>query len=46
MMKKEKKRKNSHVLKIKIKGGEIIQQGVQISISSPFHTLAHLDHIV
>jgi hypothetical protein len=44
---KKKERKNdSHVLKIKFKGRKIIQQGVQISISSPFHTLAHLDQIV
>jgi hypothetical protein len=42
----EEEKKYSHVLKIKFKGREIIQQGVHISISSPFHTLAHLDQIV
>jgi hypothetical protein len=35
----------SHVLKIKLKGREIIQR-VNITISSPFHTHAHLDQIV
>jgi uncharacterized protein YaaR (DUF327 family) len=48
MMKKEKKegKNDSHVLKIKFKGREIIQQGVHISISSTFHTLAHLNQIL
>jgi hypothetical protein len=50
MMKKreeeEEEKKYSHFLKIKLKGREIIQQGVHIIISSPFHTLAHLDLIV
>jgi hypothetical protein len=44
--KKKKRKKYSHVLKIMFKGGEIIQQGVHITISSLFHTLAHLDQIV
>jgi uncharacterized protein YaaR (DUF327 family) len=50
MMKKTRKKeeeKNIAMLsKIKFKEREIIQQGVQISISSTFHTLAHLDQIV
>jgi hypothetical protein len=45
--KRKKEGKNdSHVLKIKFKGREIIQQGVHISISSTFHTLAHLNQIL
>jgi hypothetical protein len=50
MMKKRRRKKKkkyySHVLKKKLKGREIIQQGVHISISSTLHTLAHLDQIV
>jgi hypothetical protein len=46
MMQKKEEKKYSHVLKIKLKGREIIQQGVHFSISSTFYTLAHLDQIV
>jgi hypothetical protein len=46
MIQKKEEKKYSHVLTIKIKGGEIIQHGVHISISSTFHTLPHLDQIV